>query len=34
MSNIDVSYLQNGVYLVNVNNENGSTIFSEKLIKQ
>jgi hypothetical protein len=34
ISAIDVSYLQNGVYLVNVNNESGSTIFSDKLIKQ
>lgn len=35
MSNqIDVSALTNGVYIVNVTDENGSTTFTEKLIKQ
>lgn len=34
MRSIDVSNLQTGVYLVNVNDQNGNSIFSEKLIKQ
>jgi hypothetical protein len=34
LPSVTVAHLQNGVYLVNIIDFNGETVFTEKLIKQ